>query len=653
MINIFALSKQFGPQVLFDGVTLQLNPRQRYGLVGANGSGKTTFLKMLIGDEGTDGGEITFGKQVRLGVLRQDQFSNDSERIVDVAMAGDADVFSAIRTVEDLSNHPDPDAHRIADLNELIAHGDGYTLESRAREILVGLGIAAEKLEQPLSTLSGGFKLRVLLGQVLVGRPDVLLLDEPTNHLDILSIRWLEDFLRSFTGCAVVISHDRRFLDRVATRILDVDYQTITDYPGNYSAFLEAKALAAAQNEAEAERAEKIIAEKKAFVERFRAKATKARQAQSRVKQIEKIEVKAIVRTTRKAPLFRFEQVRPTGKDVLTVEGISKSYGDLSVLRDVAFKVRRGEKIGVIGANGIGKSTLLKILAGVLEPDSGSFEWGVHVTTGYFAQDHHELLDDPKLTPLDFVYDAVPQETTSYVRGQLGRMLFSGDEVEKKVTALSGGEAARVIFARIGVQKPNVLLLDEPTNHLDLEAIEALAEALQRFEGTLLFVSHDRWFVSQIADRIIELKDDGLHDFVGTYDEYLQRDGQDHLDHDAVSLKAKAPERDFVERAESPAVKQAEQNQPELSYAERKQRANRLKALPKKRDALLEQIARLEEEQAGIQQRYAAPEFFTSTPEAEQKAVRSREATLGDQLAQAMQDWEAVELELAELEDER
>lgn len=642
MINISDLSKQFGPQILFEKVTLQLNPGQRYGLVGANGSGKTTFLKMLIGDEGADGGEISIKSSLRLGVLRQDQFAADSERIVDVAMRGQPDVFSALR---ELDSHPaDADPHRVTDLMDLLTHRDGYTLEARARAVLEGVGIPTAQLDQPMSVLSGGFKLRVLLAQVLVGDPDVLLLDEPTNHLDILSIRWLESFLQSYAGCAVVISHDRRFLDRVSTRMLDVDYQTITDYPGNYTAFLLAKELRAAQNEAQAERAERQIAEKQAFVDRFRAKATKARQAQSRVKQIEKIEVVEVVRTTRRAPLFSFQQVRPTGRDVLKVEHIDKSYGEKAVLRDVGFSVSRGEKIGIIGQNGIGKSTLLKILADTIRADRGTFEWGVHAKVGYFAQDHHDLLADPKLTPLHFVWDAVPAESTSYVRGQLGRLLFSGDEVEKPVGNLSGGEAARLIFARLAVEKPNILLLDEPTNHLDLESIDALAAALKKFEGTLLFVSHDRWFVSELADRILELKPAGLTDFRGTYDEYLDRAGDDHLDVDAVSLKAK------VDRSQAGKAKAGAAPPVEISYEERKRRANRLKTLPRKRDSVVAEIEALEAEKAQIQARYATEGFFTETPQSEQDKARSRERAIEETLGPLMDTWEKLEAELAELE---
>jgi ATPase subunit of ABC transporter with duplicated ATPase domains len=540
MITIVNLTKHFGAQSLFSNVNLQLNPGCRYGLVGANGSGKTTFLRILTGDEQDEGGSVGFPKNLTMGVLRQDQFLDDQARIVDVTMRGDARVYGALEEQDRLSHESHPDAHRLMQLNDIITYGDGYSLEARAREMLVGLGISDETVELPLGTLSGGYKLRVLLAQVLIGRPDALFLDEPTNHLDILSIHWLEGFLQSYKGCAVIISHDRHFLDAVANRVLDVDYQTILEYTGNYTKFLDQKVATRERKETENDRAERSIAEKKAFVERFRAKATKARQAQSRLKQIEKIEITELPKTSRAAPNFRFDQARPSGRDVLTVKHVGKSYGDKRVLEKVSFEVRRGERVAIIGANGIGKSTLLKIIADELPLDEGSFEWGHQVSIGYFAQDHRELLSSPKDTPLQFVWRACPAETTNFVRGHLGRMLFSGDDVDKPAAALSGGEAARVIFARLAVLKPNVLVLDEPTNHLDLETIEALTLALQKREGTLLFVSHDRHFVSQLATRVIELRPDGMHDFQGTYDEYLQRQGADHLDAASVLSRAKS-----------------------------------------------------------------------------------------------------------------
>ncbi len=540
MIGIANLSKGFGPQTLFEKVSLQLNAACRYGLVGANGSGKTTFLKILAGDEQSSGGEVAMPKHARVGVLRQDRFESDDQLILDVAMMGDEVVHRALREQDELATQDSPDPMRIGEVDDILNAHDGYSLEARAAQVLMGLGIAEEQLRQPLRTLSGGYKLRVLLAQVLVSRSDALLLDEPTNHLDILSIAWLERFLAGYKGCVVVISHDHRFLDNVASHILDVDYGTVTQYTGNYAAFLAQKVATRDRKETEIAKVEKAIAEKKAFVDRFRAKATKARQAQSRVKQIERIEIQRLAPSSRRYPKFKFGTLRPSGRDVLAIEGVSKAYGDNRVLDSVSLTVRRGERVAVIGANGLGKSTLLKIATGQLAADDGTVSWGHEAKVGYFAQDPQELLPAPTQTVLNYLWDACPQEGTGYVRGVLGRLLFSRDEVDKKIASLSGGEATRLIFSRLTVQKPNVLVLDEPTNHLDLEAIEALVEALEEYDGTLIFVSHDRWFVSQLATRIVEVRADGLNNFLGSYQEYVERAGDDHLDAEQVRRHAKS-----------------------------------------------------------------------------------------------------------------
>ncbi len=462
MIDVAGLSKSYGARTLFEDVSLKLVVGERYGLVGANGSGKTTFLEIVAGDEPATDGTVKIAKTARVGVLRQDRFLSDDETILDVAMAGDEIVWAAYAEQRRLVAEAMPDAARLAHLEDRIATHDGYTLEPRASGVLEGLGIPTAAHRRPLGTLSGGFKLRVLLAQVLLGGPDVLLLDEPTNHLDILSIRWLEQFLASYQGCALVISHDERFLDTVATHVLDVDYGTITPYPGNYTAFVAEKAAAEERNTAEVARAQAIVDEKRAWVERFGAKASKARQAQSRLKQIEKIHVGEVDKTSRRAPLFQFTPLRPSGREVLTVDAVSKAYGPKSVLEGVSLTVRRGERVAILGPNGLGKSTLLKIATGNLDADSGTVKWGHETRVGYFPQDHREALLDPDATPLDTVWSVVPAEGTSYVRGQLGRVLFSGDDVAKTVGSLSGGEAARLVFCRIMVERPNVLVLDEP-----------------------------------------------------------------------------------------------------------------------------------------------------------------------------------------------
>ncbi len=638
MITLSSLSKSYGGRVLFEDVTLKLVPGNRYGLVGANGSGKTTFLNIVAGDEPATSGNVSIPKSARVGVLRQNRFLRDEERIRDVAAQGDVVVWGALTEQKALATSGG-DASRVAELEEVIRVHDGYTLEARASFILEGLGIPVAQHEMPLATLSGGFKLRVLLAQVLLGGPDVVLLDEPTNHLDILSIRWLEKFLAAYKGCAVTISHDQRFLDNVSTHILDVDYETISLYTGNYSTFALEKVAIRERKQAEIDKAEAEIAHKRAFVERFRYKASKASQAQSRLKQIEKIEVEELADSSRRTPRFLFSPERPSGRDVLTVAGVDKAYGDHAVLRDVSLVVRRGERLGVIGPNGLGKSTLLRILVGRLEADAGEVEWGHETRIGYFAQDHREILTNPEATVLDTLWAVRPKEGNAFVRGHLGRVLFSGDDVQKRVGTLSGGEAARVVFACLAADQPNVLVLDEPTNHLDLEAIQGLIEALRSFDGTLLFVSHDRYFVSQLATRILELTPTGPRDFSGTYDEYLAGCGDDHLDADAVVLKAKK-ERSEVEQKSAVGA----------SWEEQKKRRNRQKELPQRRDKVLETISALEARKVAIHNLYAQDGFFEKTPQKDVDALVQEEGQLGPRIDALLAEWEALETEIASAE---
>ncbi|NUO52646.1 MAG: ABC-F family ATP-binding cassette domain-containing protein [Polyangiaceae bacterium] len=626
------LGKSFGARTLFEGVNLQLTAGNRYGLVGANGSGKTTLLKIFSGDEPATEGSIGMQKGARLGVLRQDRFLDDAATIVDLAMQGDDVVYKALRDHERFSNEGKADA--AAALEDVLRMHDGWALEARAGQVLEGLGVPTKVHKRPLSTLSGGFKLRVLLAQVLLGRPDVLLLDEPTNHLDIVSIRWLEKFLVAYPGCAVVVSHDQRFLDNVVTHVLDVDYETVTLYHGGYTAFEAEKIASLERKEAEIERAEGIVAQKMAFVERFRAKATKARQAQSRLKQIEKIEIEEVKPTSRRAPRIKLLQTRPSGRDVLKAEGIAKAYGEKKVLSDVDLSVRRGERLAVIGANGLGKSTLVRILAGRLDADAGESEWGHEVKVGYFPQDHKELFPDPKKKVLDYLWDLCPLEPTTAVRGQLGLVLFSGGDVEKKVESLSGGEAARLLFARLAVEKPNVLLLDEPTNHLDMEAVQALASAIKTYEGTTIFVSHNRWFVSELATRILEVKPDGVVDFPGGYEDYLARCGDDHLDAGVALRQAKA--------GAAPAAEAAPPD-----WEDQKKRRNRAKALRDKSEKLQASIAKKEERQKAISAKWYEDGFFEKTPADEVKKLQEEELTLGKELEAMMAEWEEIETELS------
>jgi len=536
MLTLTDLGKSYGAQTLFRGASLRLDRGKIYGIVGANGSGKSTLLRIAAGDEEPGEGSISLPRKCRVGVLRQDHFGYEDLPILDVVMMGHSELWQAIQEKDRLLEqaHEQFEAERYGELEEFILQHDGYALEARAAEVLCGLSIPPEVHHNPLSTLSGGFKLRVLLGQTLASEPDLLLLDEPTNHLDILSIRWLEKFVSGYRGCTVVVSHDHRFLNNVCSHIIDVDYQRVTLYRGNYSAFEHAKQEDRRRMEAEIGRREKKISDHKAFVERFRAKPTKARQAKSKVKQIERIVIEKLPQSSRRYPRFEFSPRRPSGRQVLELRGVSKAFDGRPVLGDVSIRVQRGDRLAVIGPNGIGKSTLLKIAVGQLEADAGVVEWGYETHPGYFAQDHKELLAESKESLQSWLWNHCPGEPIGFVRGRLAYVLFSKDEAEKKVASLSGGESARLIFARLNVTSPNVLVLDEPTNHLDLEGIEALAAGLQAYEGTIIFVSHDRWFVSRLATRILEIRGDGLEDFPGSYDEYLAHCGDDHLDVEAV-----------------------------------------------------------------------------------------------------------------------
>ncbi len=534
MLSATGLGMHFGPQTLFSGVDLQLDPGKRYGIVGANGSGKSTLLRILAGQEISTEGEINLPKRARIGVLEQDHFQYEDVKILDLVMMGNQLLWDAMVEKEKvLATQPFDDV-RYGDLEDIVLRFDGYSLEARAGQILEGLGVPTEVHHEKLSVLSGGFKLRALLAKTLAAEPDLLFLDEPTNHLDILAIKWLEDFLTSFKGVAAVVSHDMAFLDAVCTHILDVDYERVTQYTGNYSAFTVAKVEQRERLEAEIAKREKEIADHKAFIDRFKAKATKARQANSRQKRMEKIEIAELPRSSRRYPAFRFTQERPSGREVLKVEGVSKAYGDKQVLDDVSFTVERGDRLAVIGPNGVGKSTLLKICVGVLEADDGSAEWGYEARFGYFPQNHDEALGDPTQTVKDALWQKLPGEGLGAVLARLAAVLFSKDDADKAVENLSGGEGSRLLFARLDAESPPVLVLDEPTNHLDLEGIEALANALKAYEGTVLFVSHDRWFVNALATRILEIRPGHLDLYDGTYAEFLRQGADDHLDRDAV-----------------------------------------------------------------------------------------------------------------------
>ncbi len=646
MITIANLAKRFGAQVLFENVTLRFDPGKRYGVVGANGAGKSTLLRLMTGEESADEGEIHVPARVHLGTLNQDHYAFESVPILEVVLEGKPALAGALRRKAELLDSEDGDPEEIAEVEMVIADNDGYVAESHVSKMLEGLGIPTEKHRQPMSVLSGGYKLRVLLAQCLYGDPDVLMLDEPTNHLDIFSIRWLEEYLSSLRGAVVVVSHDREFLNNACTHIVDLDYGTAKLYTGNYDDFIRAKETEGTSRTLEAQRAEKRRAELQVFVDRFRAKANKARQAQSKAKQIERME-KALVKpvySSRRSPRIRFTSGRKSGKKALAVENVDKSYGPKRVLTSVTFEVFRGDKLAIIGPNGIGKSTLLKILMGELEADCGEVNWGHETSPRYFSQDHHENLSR-NTTPFDWLYQWAPASTIGTIRGTLGALLFSGDDADKSTGALSGGEAARLILAKLVLLEGNVLVLDEPTNHLDLEAIEALTAALVDFEGTVLLVSHNRYVVERVATKVLELTPKGIDLYPDTYREFLDHRGTDHLD-GQVDLRADRP----VKRA-----KKAGQTNPKKArrQLQARQRAFRAEAseLTKRSKALEAEIEEREGELEEIDSAFADPTYFQDTPPEKVRTDAERKKVLESGLKTAYGAWEKTGQQIEELRE--
>ncbi len=526
MLSTANITMQFGAKPLFENVSVKFGDGNRYGLIGANGCGKSTFMKILGGDLEPTSGEVMLDRGERLGKLRQDQFAYENSRVLDVVMMGHDEMWAAMQERDAIYADPDAseeDYMRAADLEAVFAEYDGYTAEARAGELLSGVGIDQELHQGPMSAVAPGFKLRVLLAQALFSNPDILLLDEPTNNLDINTIRWLEGVLNARNSTMVIISHDRHFLNSVCTHMADLDYGRITVYPGNYDDYMLASTQAREQQAANNAKAKEKIAELKAFVARFSANASKARQATSRARQIDKIKVEDIKPSSRQYPFIRFEY---EDKDKLhrvavEVQKMAKGF-DRMLFSNVNFRIDAGEKVAIIGPNGIGKTTLLRCLAGDIAPDTGTIKWADKARLGYYAQDHAADFADDRIM-MEWMTDwRGPSDDDQVVRGTLGRLLFSGDDAKKSVKVLSGGEQGRMLFGKLMLQKPNVLLMDEPTNHMDMESIESLNTALDLFKGTLIFVSHDREFVSSLATRIFEISARGVTDYHGTYEEYLQ-----------------------------------------------------------------------------------------------------------------------------------
>jgi ATPase subunit of ABC transporter with duplicated ATPase domains len=527
MLSTFNITMQFGAKPLFEQVTAKFADGNRYGMIGANGSGKSTLMKILSGELEQSAGDVVLQPGRRLGTLRQNQFAYEDERVLDVVMQGHLEMWRAMQERDRIYADPnatDADYMTAAELEVKFGEYGGYDAEARAGSILSEIGIDASLHERPMREVAPGLKLRVLLAQALFSKPDVLLLDEPTNNLDIHSIRWLEGVLNDYDTTMVIISHDRRFLNQVCTHIADLDFQQLKVYPGNYDDFMLASLQARQRVEAANAKAQDRISDLQEFVRRFSANASKARQATSRRRELEKIKLEEIRPSSRQNPYIRFDQRKKLFNSAVSIEGLRFRYpgSDVDVLNKVSFNVRAGERIAIIGANGVGKTTLARCLIGELKPTAGQITWVENAEPGYMPQDTQADFDE-KIDLFTWMSHWTGKaDDDLIVRATLGRLLFSGDEVKKSVKVLSGGEKGRMIYGKLMLTKPNVLIMDEPTNHMDMETIESLQTALELYPGTLVFVSHDREFISGLAKRIIELKSDGtIEDFTGTFDEYL------------------------------------------------------------------------------------------------------------------------------------
>jgi ATPase subunit of ABC transporter with duplicated ATPase domains len=539
MISFSRINKQYGRQVLFVDASFQLNPGEKVGLVGPNGAGKTTLFRMIVGEERADDGEVTVPRKATIGYFRQDVEEMSGRSVLDEAIAGSGRVGDLHHELEALQHAMgDPDRademdkilERFGEVQEEYDHLGGYALESQAREVLHGLGFDDARIDGDVGALSGGWKMRVAMARVLLGKPDVLLMDEPTNHLDIESIIWLESFLKNHQGALLMTSHDRDFMNRLVTRIAEIDGGEITAYSGNYDFYERERALREANREAAYARQQAMLAKEQRFIERFSAHAAKAAQVQSRVKALDKIEK---IELPKKRELVKFDFRRPprSGEQVAVIEDVHKAYGSRVVYDGLSLTIRRGERWCVMGRNGAGKSTLLKMVAGALAPDAGSVTLGASLKMGYFAQQALDLLD-PSLTVWEQMQKDFPLESIGVLRNLLGAFQFPGDDVQKSIKALSGGEKTRLAMARMLLHPPNFLVLDEPTNHLDLATKEMLIGALSEFDGTMLFVSHDRAFLRGLANRVLELggesgTDAEPHAYPGSYVEYVQRSGHE------------------------------------------------------------------------------------------------------------------------------
>ncbi len=637
MLTFNQLGMRFGGKILFKQVQLQLQPGGHYGLVGANGAGKSTFLKMICQEVSQDAGDILIPNGLRIGTMQQDHFNYENEPVLEVVLRGRPRWWAAWRKREELlkrEHFTTEECHLLEKLEQEMSQDGGTSVEYEAAKLLEGLGIGRERHHGPMRLLSGGYKLRALLAQALFGSPDILVLDEPTNHLDLHSIRWLESYLKRFSGMLIVSSHDRDFLNGISTHILDLDYQTITAYSGNFDAYEQQKLFAQEQRLNALEKQEQKRQELQTFIDRFRYKSSKARQAQSRLRWMERLEEEReslhLAPSSRMYPHISFNQKRASGVLPLKVLKLDKSYGEKQVLHDVTFEIERGERVALVGVNGIGKSTLLEIVTGHQPADKGSYQWGPQSQFVYFPQDPRRDMPLEK-SMLEWIRGLDPLLQEEQCRQVLGAMLFSGDTVYQAIGTLSGGETARLQLAKMMILQPNILLFDEPTNHLDMEAIEALLEALEDYPGTVLFVSHNRYFVSKLATRVLELTAQGLRDYRGDYKSYIAQ-----VESDPLQVA--------VSKRESSTADGAAQEK----YEARRQQKRAKSQLERQRQKAEERCFKLEEQLAQVHERLAVDGFYQTASLKEQQEVLQQKERFEQELNEAMQAWEEIEKMLLE-----
>lgn len=658
MIHIQNIKKQFGPKILFDEASAHVPPKTRVGLVGPNGSGKTTLLRMLIGEESPDSGKIVIKKDVRIGYLKQEVWDNPDRSILSEILSGFPELQQMEQTLTEMER--EMVAHqtkemldRYGDLRQHFEAGGGYEIEHQAKAILGGMGFRPEQFFRPIHEFSGGWMMRVALAKLLLAKPDILLLDEPTNHLDLETVVWLEGFLIEYPGTIILISHDQVFMQRIAQLILEINCRQLNPFVGSFEDYVEAKALRQDQLEAQFKNQQRKIEQRERFIERFRYKATKARQVQSRIKMLEKMDRVTPVEEFNRIIKVRLPQPQRSGHQVVEISHVTKRYGPHLVYQDLNFTLQRGEKVVLVGPNGAGKSTLLKIIAGVVTIQAGSVLLGHNVIMDYYAQHQLEGLN-PDATILEELTGVAPDWTQEKLRTLLGAFLFSGDEVFKRISVLSGGEKARVALSKMLSRPANLLVMDEPTNHLDILSRQVLEEALADYEGTLIFISHDRAFINSIANHVVDIRDGKLHSYPGNYDDYIWKKtrevgGEGVQDHKGIT---RFPMQSNVSHQTSPTnrmEKGPSKKDERRARAERIQEKSRqIRPLKKRLAALEAEIADLEKEKEELAAELCAPAIIGNREIYPQKLKRHREVE--EDLHSAYDEWAGIAQKIEAIE---